>query len=599
MAEQSPKKKLASRLISGDMMPILRRVVSENGRDYVPLYAAAIACLVAIAGTTAFSAWIMKDVIDEIFYRQRADLIAVICGMIILAFMVRGIASWGQAAILARIGNNLVARYQRRVFGHLMTLGFDFYASARSGQLAARINENINGVREVLSVTITAIARDLVSLIALIGVMVMQDPMLSLIAVMIGPPLIWAVNKIMRRIRSIAREAVEYNSRLVGAMQETVQGMAIVKAFTMEEALTDKLEILIRRAEERANKIANVAERTTPIAETLAGFAIAGVIAYGGWRAIDGGQPPGAMFSFITALLFAYDPARRLARLQVSLERALVNARMIYELLDMQATQADAAGLATLDVGDGAVTFDQVSFAYEADKRVLDAVSFTVKPGNTLAIVGPSGSGKTTIVSLILRFYEPAQGRILIDGQPISEVTKASLRQSIAYVSQAPYLFEGTVRDNLRYGRPDATDAELVAAAQLAQAHDFIETLPQGYDTPLGENALNLSGGQRQRLSIARAIVRNAPILVLDEATSALDNESEAKVQAALDTVMTGRTTIVIAHRLSTIRKADEIIVLDEGRIAERGTHAQLSRRKAGVFARLNRSHDGILEDQS
>ena len=570
------------------MIPILRRVISENGRDYTKLYAFAIACLLIIAVTTAFVAWIMRDVIDEIFYKQRADLILIICAAVVVTFILRGLASYGQAVSLARIGNNLVARYQRRVFAHLMALGFDFYATSRSGQLAARINENINGAREILSVTLTSIARDFVSLIALIIVMIIQDPVLSIIALTIGPPLVIAVSYITRRIRSITREAVEYNSRLVGAIQETVQGMAVVKAYTMETALVDRLEALVLRAENRANKIASVSERTSPISEIFAGFAIAGVIGFSGWRAIHEGQPPGAMFSFITALLLAYDPARRLAKLQVNLERALVNARMIYELLDIPATQADGAIETPLAAQKGGLRFDNVSFGYDAETSVLHNVSFDVEAGQTFAIVGASGSGKTTIVSLILRFYEPQSGKISIAGQDIATVSKTSLRQSTAYVSQAPYLFEGTIKDNIRYGNPDADDAAVEQAAQQAQAHEFIMAMPEGYDTQVGENGLTLSGGQRQRISIARAIVRNAPILLLDEATSALDNESEAKVQQALEQVMRGRTTIIIAHRLSTIRSADHILVLDEGRIVEQGSHDALSDKIDGAFARLS-----------
>ena len=264
----------------------------------------------------------------------------------------------------------------------------------------------------------------------------------------------------------------------------------------------------------------------------LAGFAVAGVIGYAGFRALYGNQPPGAVFSFITALLLAYDPARRLARSQVTLERSLVNARMIYEILDLEPQQGDAPGALPLKVGDGEVRFDHVSFAYHQGTPVLDDVSFTAAAGKTTAIVGGSGAGKTTLIALLQRFYDVGTGHIAIDGQDIAEVTKQSLRGSIAYVSQQPYLFEGTIRDNIRYGRPDATDAEVEQAARIAQADDFIRQQPHGYETAVGENGLTLSGGQRQRLSIARAIVRNAPVLVLDEATSALDNESEARVQA-------------------------------------------------------------------
>ena len=575
--------------LRGDVLPVLKRVLAENARDYVGLYVAAIGCLLAVAGATAFIPWVMPPLIDGVFYEERFDLIPWICGAVILVFLIRGAATYGQAVILATIGNNLVARYQRRIFDHLMRLGLDFYTEQRSGRLAAQINENVLGVRDMLGMTLKSVVGDAVLLLALVGAMIVLDPKLSAIALLIGPPLIFAVNRIMRRLRKVARQAVEVNARLVGAMQETTQGIAVVKAFTMEEQLARRMDGLVAEAENRANKIARVSERVTPISEALAGFAIAGVIAYSAYQASASGTPPGSVFGFITALLLAYDPARRLARVQVNLERSLVNARMIYELLDIEPRQRDGADARPLDVSRAEVRFDGVSFSYADDLPVLRAVSFVAEAGKTTALVGGSGAGKSTIVALLQRFYDLAEGAILIDGQDIAHVTKASLRANIAYVSQHPYLFEGSVRDNIRYGRPDATDAEIEEAARLAHADEFIAGMPQGYDTPVGENGVTLSGGQRQRLSIARAIVRNAPILLLDEATSALDTESEARVQAALETIMQNRTTIVIAHRLSTVVKADHIVVLEAGRVVEEGTHASLMKSQAGAYARFHR----------
>jgi ATP-binding cassette, subfamily B, bacterial MsbA len=572
---------------------ILARVFRENGPRYYKTYALVIACLLLIAAATAFTAWIMKDVIDRIYFERRIDLIAVIALSIMGAFTIRGAASYVQAILTGRIGNEMVAHYQRRIFRKLMALGFDFHKSERSAALTSRIGQNISGIRDVMSMTVTAMARDAVTLVALIVVMVIQEPLLSVTIAVIGPPLLLTVNYVMRRVRAITRETVHINARLFGAMQETVQGMAIVKAFTMEEALNEKLDGLVARSEERANKILSVSERTGPVAEVLAGFAVALVVAWGGYRALTMGVPPGATFSFITALLLAYDPARRLARLQVQLEKALVNARMIYELLDIEPPQSDGADRKPFRPDGGEIRFDNVRFAYEEGRTVLDGVTFTAARGRTLAIVGPSGAGKSTIVALVLGFHEPQSGRVLIDGQDVRDVDHGSLRGSIAYVSQQPYLFEGTVRDNIRYGRPGATDAEVETAARLAQADEFITAMPQGYETPLGENGSSVSGGQRQRLSIARAILRDAPILLLDEATSALDTGSERKVQAALDGLMRDRTTIVIAHRLSTIEKADKIIVMDQGRVAETGTHKALLARKEGVYARLNAGGGG------
>ncbi len=573
--------------VRGEILPVLKRVLSENARDYVGLYIAGGVCLLLVAGATAFIPWVMPPLIDEVFYGQRYELVPWICGAVIAVFLVRGFATYGQSVILAQIGNNLVARYQQRIFDHLMRLGLDFYTDQRSGRLAARINENVLGVRDMLGMTLKSVVGDAVLLVALVGAMISLDPTLSLIALLIGPPLVYAVNRIMRRLRNVARQAVEVNSRLVGAMQEATQGIAVVKAFTMEDQLSAKMATLIADAEQKANKIARVSERVTPISEVLAGFAIGGVIAYSAFRASTDGVPPGSVFGFITALLLAYDPARKLARVQVSLERSLVNARMIYELLDMEPRQRDTADARVLSAPSGEVRFENVTFGYVPGQPVLSGVTLRAQAGRTTAIVGSSGAGKSTIVALIQRFYDVSSGAILIDGQDIAHVSKASLRAHIAYVSQHPYLFEGTVRDNIRYGRPDATDAEILEAARLAHADEFIRQMPDGYDTLVGENGMTLSGGQRQRLSIARAIVRKAPILLLDEATSALDTESEALVQKALETVMRGRTTIVIAHRLSTVVKADHIVVMESGRVAEQGTHAELLQDARGLYTRF------------
>lgn len=585
----------------GETWAVLRRIIAENGREYRWSYVVAITCSLVVSGTTAFAAWIMSPVVNQIFYERRGDLIFAICLGIMGSFVLRGLATYGQAVTLARIGNNLVARYQRRIFDHLMKLGVGFFTDTRSGQLAARVNENINGIRDLLSMTLTSIARDGVSLIGLIGVMIYQDPLLSLSSLLIGPPLIWAVVYLQRRVRRISRESVQINSRLIGAMQEATQGIAIVKAFTMEDELARRIGGLSESAEQRGNKIARVSERLTPISDLLAGLAVTGVIAYSGYRALVLGQPPGAVFSFITALILAYDPARRLARMQVGMERSLVNARMIYELLDLEPQQGDAPGAVEARIASGEVRFNDVTFSYAKDMPVLRNLSFTAAAGKVTAIVGASGAGKSTLVALLQRFYDVDQGSIVVDGQDISKVTKQSLRSSIAYVSQAPYLFEGTIRDNIRYGRLSASDAEIELAAAQAAADEFIRQQPQGYDTPVGENGVTLSGGQRQRVSIARAIVRQAPILLLDEATSALDNEAEARVQEALTHVMEGRTTIVIAHRLSTVVNADHIIVLEEGRLVEQGTHAALMADPHSVYARFHRVQGkkglGLVDD--
>lgn len=569
------------------MSGVMRRVFSENARKYLRSYVLAIICLIIGAGTTAFTAWIMESVINETFNGKNASAIWLICGSILAAFVIRGLVSYWQAVILSQIGNDIVANYQRRIYDHLMKLSVSFYSASRSALLTAQINQNIGGIRNVLNLTVTSLARDALTFVALIGVMFSKDWKLSLVILLAAPPLIFGLRYVSRRLKTATRSAVETNSRVLGALQETIQGITIVKAFTMEETLTKKVDLLISTAEARSNRIARLSERTAPMTETFAGLAISGILVYAAYQSIYGGVQPGAFFAFVTALLMAYEPLRRLTRLQVQMEAAATNARMLYEVLDIIPNEGDRTDAGTLAVTRADVEFRDVSFAYKGAKGTLRDVSFTAKGGQTTALVGPSGAGKSTIISLIPRFYDPASGSILIDGQDIAHVTKASLRRHLAYVSQQPYLFEGTIRDNIRYGRPEASDAEVEDAARMAYAHDFILSQPNGYDTEVGENGMTLSGGQRQRLSIARALVRNAPILLLDEATSALDTESEAFVQKALETAMQGRTVIVIAHRLSTIVNADKIVVMNEGCVVEEGTHDALARRTDGVYARL------------
>jgi ABC-type multidrug transport system fused ATPase/permease subunit len=570
------------------MWPVIKRLFMENARDHVGKYAAAIACLVTVALATAFTAWVMESVINEAFTNKRVGLVIWICIAIFVAFAIKGFASYGQSVLLNKIGNAIVARYQKRLYAHLMALNLGYFSDARSAQIAATATQNVNGIRETMSLAVTSVARDAVTFVALVGVMITKDWLLTLLVALTAPPMLLAVRYLAQRVRSATRESVEYNSHVSGVMQETIQGLMIVKAFTMEDQLRERMDGLIDTSERRANKIIRLSERTSPITESFAGAAIAAVIGYAAWQSIYANQLPGAFISFIAAMLLAYDPARRLAKLQVQLEKAYVNAKMIFNILDTPVPMREAVDAKSLEITEGRIEFRNVSFAYRSEP-ILKNVSFIAEGGKSTAIAGPSGAGKSTIISLIPRFYDPEPGEILIDGQDISRVTKKSLREKLAFVSQTAVMFEGTVRDNIRYGRPGATNAEIEEAARQAYAHDFILGLPQGYETSVGENGLNLSGGQRQRLSIARALVRNAPILLLDEATSALDSESEAAVQKAIQHAMHGRTVVVIAHRLSTISEADKIIVMEDGRIVEEGTHEMLAQEEAGLYARLNR----------
>lgn len=568
-------------------------MVGENVHLYRRDYVIAIICLLIIAATTAFSAWIIGPVVKDVFYGNNLRQAFVLASLILGIFLLRGVVTYIQAVILNKIGNSMVARYQRRLFDHLLQLNVGFFGQTHSVELISRLSQNIVLIRDLLNTLLLTYVRDIITLVGLISVMIYRDPIMTAATFTIGPAAFYMVGKYARKVKKIAREEVQINAQVATAMQEAAHGIAVVKSFTMEDQLKVRQHELTRSAETRSNKIARITARTNPLMETLAGLAVAGVIAYGGWRVIMHGYEPSDLTSFITALLLCYDPAKRLAKMRVTLERSMVSARMIYELLDTEPQHTDREGAVPLNLSDGEIRLDGISFHYREDGvedehlvPVLNDISFIAEAGKTTALVGPSGGGKSTIIALVQRFYDVETGAITVDGQDIRDVTVESLRSKIAYVSQHPVLFQGTIYENLAYARPEATREDIVDAAMAAQAHEFIMALPDGYDTELGENGTNLSGGQRQRLSIARALVRNAPILLLDEATSALDNESEARVQEALEELMQGRTTIVIAHRLSTITSADNIIVIDRGVVVDQGSHADLLGRE-GVYARL------------
>jgi len=392
--------------------------------------------------------------------------------------------------------------------------------------------------------------------------------------------------KLVKRVQKVSRAEMYSSSHVLNTIRESVQGVRVVKAFTLENAMIGRMNHAVSDVERRNNKLVAINAGTNPLVDTLGGLAFAGVIFYAGWRAINYGDTPGEFFSFITALLMAYEPARRLGRLQVKMAQATMGVRMMFELIDARPVLKDVPGAPDIAVPHGEIRFEDVTFGYNEGDPVLRELGLIAVAGKTTALVGLSGSGKTTLMNLILRFWDPQSGRIVVDGADIAKVRLQSLREKVSLVSQDVFLFEGTIRDNIRSGREGATDEEVFAAAKAAYAHHFIEAMPRGYDTDVGELGGRLSGGQRQRVSIARAFLKNAPIILLDEPTSALDSESEQAIQRALVHLTERRTTLVIAHRLATILNADCIYVIDKGRVAESGLHHQLLKNN-GLYARL------------
>jgi ATP-binding cassette subfamily B protein len=555
---------------------LIARLFRETGREFTARYVWVVVLSLLVAGTTALNAWLIKDIVDKVFFERNSFMLWFLTAVIVANGFVRGYSLYASAVSLGRIGNAIVARVQNRLFDHMLDLGVDFYNKTPSSELVTRMSHNATAARSVLEIVVTSAGRDFLSLVGLIAVMFIQSPLMSLIILVVGPITIMGITRLVKRVRGVARAQFISLSRVISDMQETATGIRIVKAFNLEGIMKKRMAESVADVRARADKIVQIGARTSPLMEVLGGFAIALIVLWAGYQTIYYDVQPGALMSFIAAIALAYEPAKRLARTQISLEAGLVGVRLMYELLDTPATLPTNADGPELKVGPGEVAFDHVDFAYNDEAGLFDGLDFMAAGGRTTALVGPSGGGKSSIIALIERFFDPDGGRILIDGQDIATAKLSSLRDHIALVSQETILFRDTIRANIRFGRPEATDAEVERAARDALAHDFILATENGYDTLLGDNAMQLSGGQRQRLAIARAMLRDARIVLLDEATSALDTESEHQVQVAFERLKKGRTTIVIAHRLSTVLGADKICVLVSGRIVEQGKHSEL-----------------------
>jgi len=555
---------------------LIRRLLAEQGVVHWRRYAIAFALMAISAGCTALSAYLIGNVINEAYVNRSLPGILILGGVTVVLFTTKGLATYGHSVMLSQIGNRIVADNQRKVFDKLLNEGLGFFSDRHSTEFIARLSAGAAAATQVINLLVTSIGRDLLSLVGLVTVMVVQDPYMSLFAFVVAPPAFFLLRKLVRRIYSIARSQFQGGTRIIETLQETLQGIRIVKAFTLEEIMRERFNRNVAAVEHEANKMARVSNRASPLMETLGGCAIAMAIMYGGYRVIETGATPGQFFSFIAAFLLAYEPAKRLARLNIELNSGLVGVRILFEVLDAPPSEPADDNKPALHIKSSLLEFNDVYFAYRSDERVLRGISFVAEPGKLTALVGPSGGGKTTVFNLLLRFYEAERGKIVIDGQDIRQVSRRSLRHQIAYVGQDVFLFRGTVRENIAFGKPDASEDEIFAAAKAAYAHDFILSFPRGYDTPVGEHGLQLSGGQRQRVAIARALIKNAPIILLDEATAALDSESELQVREAMEHLCQGRTTLAVAHRLHTISHADRIFVIEEGQAVESGRHDEL-----------------------
>lgn len=550
-------------------------------RDYVAKHRwkviVALICMLMVASTTAFHAYLMEPVMDDVFTAKDTNMLLTIVMLVIGAGALKAIGGFGQSYLMKFIGQRIVSDIQKQLYQHLLYSDMAMLRGEASGKLVSRFTNDAVILRGSVSNVLTGIAKDSLTLVFLIGVMFYQSIELALIAFVVFPVAIYPVVRLGKRMRKISVRTQEELGRFTEKLAETFQSAPTIKAYQQEQNQIKKANNVIERIFTQYIKAARTQSVASPMIEGLSGLAVGMVIWYGGMQVIEGGTTAGKFFSFITAALMAYKPAKTLSGLNTNLQEGLAAAWRLFETLDQKPKIRNHSKAIALKVDDGIeIALNDVHFAYNPDKPALNGLSLHAKKGQVIALVGASGGGKSTIMNLLLRYYDIDQGSILLNGQNIREITLESLRENIAYVSQDIALFDDTVRANIAYGKPDASDEAILSAAKKASADEFIALLGEGYDAQLGERGQTLSGGQRQRIAIARAIIKDAPLLLLDEATSALDTISEKKIQSALKTLMKGRTTIVIAHRLSTIEHADCIYVLSNGKVVESGTHATL-----------------------
>ncbi len=554
----------------------------------------AMLCMAVVGAATAASAFLVKPAMDDIFLNRNEDMLILIPIAVIAIYLLKGACNYGQTILMSFIGFRVITDLRNDLYRHILRQPLSFFTKHPTGILISRITSDVYYLQGAVSEAVTSLLKDSFTLVGLVFVIFWRDWQLAIIASLVFPLAIYPIAQFGRRMRRIATESQVSMGDLISILQETITGSRIVKAFSMEEHENRRFAKENERQFKLTMKSVKVRAVSSPLMEFLGGIGIAAIIFYGGYQVIAGTSTPGTFFSFLAALLLLYEPVKRLTNVNNTIQQGLAGAERIFHLLDTVPEIRNKPAAVSLPRIEKEISIEGVTFRYD-EAPVLKDVNLKIRAGEVIAFVGMSGGGKTTLVNLIPRFYDIHAGRIAIDGTDVRDVTIESLRAQIGIVTQQTILFNDTVRGNIAYGDVRKNEGDIIRAAQAANAHEFILKLPQGYDTIIGEQGVKLSGGERQRISIARALLKDAPILILDEATSSLDTESEIEVQDALEKLMKGRTTLVIAHRLSTIRNADRIIVLVNGRIVEEGTHESLLE-KRGEYCKL---HNLQFRDES
>ncbi len=570
---------------------ILRRIWREHTKKYIGSLIGAMIITSLTALTEAYAVSLLKPIFDKGFIDRDSRVLFILCSQIILLYFLKGGLYFAQTIILSSISTKTVQEIQQKVFAHLISLDMGYFNKTSSGQMLARIINDCNSITNIAINFITHIFKDLITFIAMLGLMLFYSWKMSLVVFVFFPIGAIAISKINRKVKQISKIGTQQSANFVSQISESLQNVKIIKSYCMEKFEVTRIKDILNSMFQLSMKIVKNTAVTTPIIEGLSGFIMSGIIIFGGWQISNGSLTTGGFVTFLGAWVSVYKPLKSLISFRVQLQTALVSAERVYEIIDTKPNIQDSKTAVDLVDVKGNIEFKNVCFEYEAGKPILKNINITIPAGKTVALVGASGGGKTTIVNLIPRFFEVTSGEILIDGKNIKDITQKSLRQNTSLVSQEVILFDDTIKNNIAYGKgekhyKDVSDDEIYEASKSANAYDFIMAMTNKYDTRIGEKGVRLSGGQKQRISIARAIIKDAPILLLDEATSALDTESEFEVQSALNNLMKNRTTVVIAHRLSTIKNADMIYVIEKGQIVEQGNHEELLK-KDGEYAKL------------